>query len=142
MSAFITLDRLGWRSPDGRQLISDLTLAFGREKTGLVGRNGAGKTSLLKLIIGELAPAEGAISVTGRLGLLRQAVQPPPGASVAALVGLAEPLARLARIERGEGSEADLAGADWALPTRLESALVAVELAGLDLDRPAASLSG
>jgi ATPase subunit of ABC transporter with duplicated ATPase domains len=142
MSAFIILDRIACRTPDGRDLFSDLTLAFGREKTGLVGRNGAGKTSLLKLIIGEMTPADGAVSVTGRLGVLRQAVQPPPGASVADLMDLAEPLARLARVERGESSDDDLAEADWTLPARLEAALAEIGLAGLDPERPADSLSG
>ena len=142
MSAFITLDRLGYHAPDGRQLLFDLTLAFGRERTGLVGRNGVGKTTLLRLVLGDLQPHEGAIAVTGRLGVLRQAVQPPPGASVADLMGLTEPLARLARIERGEGDETDLAEADWDLPARLEAALIQVDMAGLDMDRPADTLSG
>ena len=142
MSAFITLDRIACRTPDGRDLFTDLTLAFGREKTGIVGRNGAGKTSLLRLITGETAPADGAVSVTGRLGVLRQAVQPPPGASVAGLMDLAEPLARLDRIERGEGSDDDLAEADWTLPARLEAALAEVGMAGLHPARPADSLSG
>ena len=142
MPAFITLDRLAYRTPDGRDLFSDLTLAFGAERTGLVGRNGVGKTTLLKLITDELTPTEGALAVTGRLGVLRQAVQPPPGASVAALMGLEDPLDRLARIERGEGDEADLAEADWLLPARLEAALAEVDLAGLDVERPADTLSG
>jgi ATPase subunit of ABC transporter with duplicated ATPase domains len=142
MTAFITLDRLAYRTPDGRDLFSDLTLAFGAERTGLVGRNGVGKTTLLKLITRELTPSEGALAVAGRLGVLRQAVQPPPGASVAALMGLESPLDRLARIERGEGDETDLAEADWLLPSRLEAALAEVDLAGLDLGRPADTLSG
>jgi ATPase subunit of ABC transporter with duplicated ATPase domains len=142
MPAFITLAELGYRAPDGRTLFENLTLAFGREKTGLVGRNGAGKTTLIRLILGELAPIEGSVSVTGRLGLLRQATQPEAGADIARLMGLAEPLARLDRIERGAGSEADFADADWDLPARLEAALAEVGLAGLTLDRPAATLSG
>jgi ATPase subunit of ABC transporter with duplicated ATPase domains len=142
MTAFITLADVGFRTPDGRTLFEGLTLAFGRERTGLVGRNGAGKTSLIQLITGARAATEGTIAVAGRLGLLRQAVQPPTGANVADLMGLAAPLARLARIERGEGGEVDLAEADWDLPARLELALAQVDLAGLDLTRPAASLSG
>jgi ATPase subunit of ABC transporter with duplicated ATPase domains len=140
--SFITLAELGYRAPDGRTLFENLTLAFGREKTGLVGRNGAGKTTLLRLILGDLAPSEGAVLLTARLGLLRQATQPEAGADIAALMGLSEPLARLDRIERGEGSETDLAEADWALPARLEATLAEVGLAGLALDRQAASLSG
>src|SRR5471032_3082289 len=116
MPAFITLDAVSYRAPDGRDLIENLTLAFGRERTGLVGRNGVGKTTLLRLILAELTPTAGAVTVSGRLAVLRQQPQPPPGARLADLRGVAEPLAKLARIEAGEGTEADLEGADWALP--------------------------
>jgi ATPase subunit of ABC transporter with duplicated ATPase domains len=55
---------------------------------------------------------------------------------------VAEPLARLARIDQGRATGDDFAEADWALPSRLEAALADVGLAGLDPGRPAASLSG
>jgi ATPase subunit of ABC transporter with duplicated ATPase domains len=42
------------------------------DKVGLVGRNGAGKTSLLKVLGGEAQPVLGAILRQGRLGYLRQ----------------------------------------------------------------------
>jgi ATPase subunit of ABC transporter with duplicated ATPase domains len=42
------------------------------DKVGLVGRNGAGKTSLLKVLGGENPPAAGRIEVQGRLGFLTQ----------------------------------------------------------------------
>jgi len=138
----VTLDSLSYSTPDGRSLIDNLTLSFGAERTGLVGRNGVGKSTLARLILGELQPSSGAITLRGRPGVLRQALIPPPGASVADLMGVAEPLARLAQIEAGTGSEADLDAADWTLEARLASALAEVGLGGLDLARPAASLSG
>ncbi|HVW94029.1 MAG TPA: ATP-binding cassette domain-containing protein, partial [Devosia sp.] len=67
MSAAITLSKLSWATPDGRSLLSNLDLSFGPERTGLVGRNGVGKTTLLRLIAGELAPRAGSIAVTGRI---------------------------------------------------------------------------
>jgi ATPase subunit of ABC transporter with duplicated ATPase domains len=142
MSAFLTLDGLSARTPDGRPLFDNLTLAFGAERTGLVGRNGVGKTTLIRLMLGELAPAAGAVVVRGKVGVLRQALAPPPQASVAEALGMAPALERLARIERGQGSEDDFAEADWTLPVRLDAAFAEVGLAGLDPDRPAASLSG
>jgi len=142
MSSFITLDGLSHTSPDGRVLFEHLTLAFGREKTGLVGRNGVGKTTLLRLILGELGPAAGAVGVSGRIAILRQQLQPPPGARLADLLGVAEPLARLARIEAGEGGEGDLEAADWSLPQRVDEALAEMGLANVSLDRSAETLSG
>ena len=142
MPAFVTLDSLSAATPEGRGLFDNLTLAFGAERTGLVGRNGVGKTTLIRLILGEATPAGGSVSVRGRVGVLRQAIVPPPGATVADLMGVADGLKRLRRVEAGEGSEDDLADADWGLESRLEAALADVGLAGLWLDRPAASLSG
>ncbi|MBV9660351.1 MAG: ABC-F family ATP-binding cassette domain-containing protein [Acidimicrobiales bacterium] len=42
------------------------------DKVGLVGRNGAGKTSLLKVLAGERPPAAGQASFNGQLGFLTQ----------------------------------------------------------------------
>jgi ATPase subunit of ABC transporter with duplicated ATPase domains len=142
MPTFVTLDGLSAATPDGKPLFQNLTLAFGAERTGLVGRNGVGKSTLVRLILGELQPSGGGVTVRGRLGVLRQALVPPPGASVADLVGVAGPLARLRRVEAGQGSAEDLAEADWTLEARLSAALADVGLSGLELTRPAASLSG
>jgi ATPase subunit of ABC transporter with duplicated ATPase domains len=142
MSSLITLDGLTHLGPDGRVLFENLTLALGRERTGLVGRNGVGKTTLIRLILGDAQPAAGAVTVSGRIAALRQQLAPPPGATLADLLGVAEPLARLARLDAGEGSDADLEAADWALPGRIEAALADLGLAGLATDRPAATLSG
>ena len=137
-----TLDAVSAATPDGRVLFDNLTLAFGRERTGLVGRNGAGKTTLLRLLTGEQAAVAGVVGRRGRVGVLRQALAPPPGASVARLIGATDALAILARVEAGEGSEADWADADWTLPSRIEEALAEVGLDGLALDRAADTLSG
>jgi ATPase subunit of ABC transporter with duplicated ATPase domains len=142
MSAFLTLDAVRYATPDGHTLFDNLTLAFGAERTGLVGRNGVGKTTLIRLMLGELAPASGAVTVRGRVGVLRQALSPPPGARVADLLGVADGLARLARINDGQGTDDDFAEADWALEADLVQALADVGLAGLDPERPAGELSG
>src|SRR5437764_6582843 len=51
------------------------------DKVGLVGRNGAGKTSLLKVLGGETQPAAGTVLRQGALGYLLQDVR-PEGAGV------------------------------------------------------------
>ncbi len=142
MSSLITLDALSYAGPDGRVLLDNLTLAFGQERTGLVGRNGVGKTTLLRLILGELSPSAGAVGVGGRIAVLRQQAQPPPAACLADLLGVAPALVRLARIEAGEGSEHDLEAADWGLPPRIDAALAEMGLADVALNRPAETLSG
>jgi ATPase subunit of ABC transporter with duplicated ATPase domains len=141
MSALLTLDSLSLAAPDGRPLFSNLTLALGRERVGLVGRNGAGKSTLLRAIAGKYPLTSGSIAVAGRIAVLRQLPAAPEG-SAANLIGVAESLARLDRIERGEASEQDFSDADWLLPERIEAALAAMRMDGADLARPLASFSG
>jgi ABC-2 type transport system ATP-binding protein len=51
--------------PNGRGL-KDIDLSFGPGVHGVVGRNGAGKTTALKLIMGLLSPDSGRVFVGGR----------------------------------------------------------------------------
>jgi ATPase subunit of ABC transporter with duplicated ATPase domains len=138
----IVIQSLGHRLPDGRRLFDNLDLSFGPGRTGLVGRNGTGKSTLLRLIDGTLAPAEGSITVAGRIGRLRQTVQVGETASIADFLGIAPALARLDRLAAGEGSLEDAAEADWTLPARLAEAFARVGLPDLAPERPAATLSG
>ena len=62
--------------------------------------------------------------------------------TVAQALGVADSLARLRRLERGEGSLDDAAEADWTLESRIEEALAETGLPALPLDRSVASLSG
>lgn len=142
MPAHLTLERLSYATPDGVSLFDNLNLAFGAERTGLVGRNGVGKTTLLRLILGELAPAAGSVAVRGKIGVLRQAMSPPAGATVADLLGVRADIDRQVRIEESRGREDDFANALWDLDSRVEKALAAVGLAGQHVDRDAATMSG
>ena len=140
MPAFLILDSISLNTPDGRSLFDGLTLALGRERTGLVGRNGSGKSTLLRLIAGESEPAGGSVQRIGTIGMLAQLADDRQ--TVAQALGVAGALARLRRLERGEGSLDDAADADWTLEARLHTALVETGLPAMPLDRGVASLSG
>lgn len=141
MPATISLSAITWATPDGRALFSNLDLSFDAVRTGLVGRNGVGKTTLLKLISGDLLPQAGTISVDGTLGVLRQAVQVAPGQTVSDLLGVTGALRLLRRAEDGRASIEELSSADWTIETRMKSALASV---GLDVlpETPLTALSG
>lgn len=141
MPASITLSKCSWSTPDGRALFSDLELTFGIGRAGLVGRNGIGKTTLLKLISGELRPHTGSVTVNGTLGILRQTIQATPGEAIANLFGITDALALLRDAENGEACAEELADADWTLEARVASALARL---GLDAapETHLATLSG
>lgn len=137
----ITLTRLGWSTPDGRAVLSDLDLRFARERTGIVGRNGTGKSTLLRLLTGELAPATGSIAIDGSIAMLRQTVQVDPAETIADLFAARAALALVRRAEAGEASVEEIGDADWMLEPRIDEALAAVGLP-LPADTPLAALSG
>jgi ATPase subunit of ABC transporter with duplicated ATPase domains len=57
----------------GRLLVEDVAFTVrARDKIGLVGRNGAGKTSLLRVLGGAAAPHAGVVHQSGALGYLSQ----------------------------------------------------------------------
>lgn len=141
-SALVTLNGVAARTPDGSRLFDNLTLAFGREKTGVVGRNGAGKTTLLRLVAGLDAPAEGQVSVAGHVGWLAQVPETGPDETVADTLGVRDDTDRLARILAGQASGDDLDQADWTLEDRISAALADLGLGDIDLGRLTAGLSG
>ncbi len=55
-----------------------------RDRIGLVGRNGAGKSTMLKVIAGELEPESGAVSKPGSctIGYLSQDIRPKKGKTI------------------------------------------------------------
>jgi ATPase subunit of ABC transporter with duplicated ATPase domains len=137
-----TLQDVSFSTPDGRLLFSHLTLIFGQERTALVGRNGVGKTTLLRLLAGSLQPAEGSISRTGVVGYLPQIHTDEQIDCVADALSIGEQWACLGRIMRGEGTSFDFAEADWTLETRLVETLAQVGLSNLAMDQPWKTLSG
>ena len=57
----------------GKLIVKQLTFSLGASsKVGLVGRNGAGKTSLLKVLAGVVQPAGGGVQIRGNTGYLGQ----------------------------------------------------------------------
>jgi ATPase subunit of ABC transporter with duplicated ATPase domains len=95
MSVSITTVDLGWSTPKGQPVFSHLDLSFNRERVGILGRNGVGKTSLLKVLAGEREP--GSSSVRGTVRMLRQTVQVGTDDSIANLFGVAASLDLLRR---------------------------------------------
>jgi len=71
----IQVSHVGWRRPGGAELLRDVSFTVGNgERVALVGANGVGKTTLLRLIAGDSQPTAGTVSIDGRLGVMRQLV--------------------------------------------------------------------
>ncbi|HEY7721571.1 MAG TPA: ATP-binding cassette domain-containing protein, partial [Pedococcus sp.] len=71
----VDINSVGFVLPDGRPLLSDVSLRVGEgAKVALIGPNGTGKTTLGRIVAGDLAAHEGAVTRSGGLGVMRQFV--------------------------------------------------------------------
>lgn len=123
MSSLLTLQDVSCVTADGRTLFSGINFSVTEGRIGLVGRNGIGKSTLLKIMSGELLPSSGAVTRSGRIGVLAQNIGGDEQKTLADLFGVHDVFEMLARIEAGEGADADFEQADWLLPQRFDDAL-------------------
>ncbi|MGW5053610.1 ABC-F family ATP-binding cassette domain-containing protein [Actinokineospora sp. NPDC004072] len=143
----------------GRPVLAgvDLVAAAG-DRVAVVGENGRGKTTLLRLLAGELRPDRGEVVRAGSLGVADQQIPLGPAATVGALIDL-ELSAVRAALHRLDEAAAALAaqhpGADdayaaalaevdaldaWDADRRVEVSLAALGAVD-DRDRPLGTLS-
>ncbi len=125
MANLLNLERVS-KAYGVRPLLSDVSLGVGAgQRIGIVGRNGDGKTTLLRLMTGEEEPDSGRVSRQRGLlvGYLRQSDDFADDHAVRDVVL--------------EGR----ADHEWAADPRLRE-IVEVLLAGVELDRPVVGLSG
>ena len=152
MSALLSANEI--RLSYGYQnLLDGVTLAVAAgEKVGLVGRNGCGKSSLLKILTRQQQADSGEISVRRdlRVGYLPQEFEMDPALTVMETIeqGAADLITAMQRYESGDGSERELADllhviehADgWNLHARIKS--LATSLNAPAMDAPVGPLSG
>ncbi|MCQ4240460.1 ATP-binding cassette domain-containing protein [Stutzerimonas stutzeri] len=64
----IVVEHVGFAHPGGEPLIHDFSMVLQRgDRIGLLGANGTGKTTLLKLLLGDLQPASGKVEAGTKL---------------------------------------------------------------------------
>ncbi|MET0318398.1 MAG: ATP-binding cassette domain-containing protein, partial [Rhodococcus fascians] len=73
--AHLELTDIDYFLPDGRQLLSGVGFRVGDgAKMALIGPNGTGKTTLTRIVSGDIEPEDGAVTRSGALGVMRQFV--------------------------------------------------------------------
>ncbi|MBI4901601.1 MAG: ABC-F family ATP-binding cassette domain-containing protein, partial [Actinobacteria bacterium] len=71
----VEVNTVSYSLPDGRPLLDEVTFRVGGGATAaLVGPNGTGKTTLLRIIAGDLAADAGTVTSSGGTGVMRQFV--------------------------------------------------------------------
>ncbi|MBE8907954.1 ABC-F family ATP-binding cassette domain-containing protein [Enterobacter asburiae] len=130
--------------PTGDTLFGPLNLTLEPSLCALVGRNGSGKTRLLRLLAGLDEPASGHIERFGSHAWVAQQHVISPQTTLAELLGYDAIFTARKRIDSGDYQPDDLELLDghWDVAERLSEAFSNAQLPLFDPDKPAGELSG
>ncbi len=103
----IELQNLSYHIPNTHLKLQNIRYSFSQGCYGIIGDNGLGKTTLLKIISGMLAPQSGMVISSANRYYMAQQARASKGQSVARVLGIFEQLSALARIEQGNAMPED-----------------------------------
>lgn len=141
----LTIQNLSYIHPNKDLLFSNIHLTVNpNEKIALIGNNGTGKSTLLKIIAGDLEPSEGILSVASKAYYIPQIFGQYNHLTVGEALGIDIKLNALHQILSGDVSEEhyDLLNDDWTIEERCTEALKDWQLHDLDLSQKMETLSG
>ena len=120
MSRHITLDHISYAHPSQPPLFEDLSAVFSAPLTGLIGDNGCGKTTLMRLILGDLTPNSGSLAAPEHMAYLPQDLGLDREQTLAELCGISEILRALQTVESGEYAPElyEIIGDNWDVEER------------------------
>ena len=118
--AHVSITHLRYAHPSEPALFIDLSAVFSTPLTGLIGDNGCGKTTLMRLILGDLTPDSGSVVAPERMAYLPQDLGLDREQTLAELCGIAETLQALQAVESGEYSPElyEVIGDNWDVEER------------------------
>jgi ATPase subunit of ABC transporter with duplicated ATPase domains len=139
------LQHLSYIHPNKELLFENIFLTVNsRDKIALIGNNGTGKSTLLKIIAGELTPHEGQLTLDTTPYYIPQLFGQYNHLTVAQALRIDGKLLALQQILAGNVTEHQLAllNDDWTIEERCQEALQYWQLHALDLHQPMHTLSG
>ena len=141
----LVIQNLSYSHPNKDLLFEEIQLTLhAREKMALIGANGVGKSTLMKLITGELYPTFGTIITKSKPYCIPQIFGQFDHLTIAESLQVDQKLEALQQILMGNVSEKnyDILNEDWNIEERCREALQYWNLDNLDLSQSLDSLSG
>lgn len=139
------LHNISFGFPAGNLLFNSINLTIqSHTKSALVGSNGMGKSTLLKIIASEIEPLEGNVNIQGDLFYVPQMFGNFNHLTVSECLKIDKKLDALQKITNGEVDEMyfEILNDDWGIEERCQIALQHWKLEYLDLNQTLESLSG
>jgi ATPase subunit of ABC transporter with duplicated ATPase domains len=141
----LILQNIGYTHPDKDVLFENVHLALNRQnKIALIGNNGTGKSTLLKIIAGVLQPSQGIVQTDSKPYYIPQIVGQFNDLSIVEALQIEDKLNALHEILNGQVTDRnlELLNDDWNIEERCQEALTYWKLDGLDLKQKLGTLSG
>lgn len=141
----LTIQNLSYTHLNKDLLFSNINLTVNNhEKIALIGNNGVGKSTLLKIIAKELQPSDGLLKVETQPYYIPQIFGQYNHLTIAQALQIDEKLNALKEILNGNVSEENfsLLNDDWTIEDRCNEALNYWNLSDLDLSQKLETLSG
>ena len=141
----LILQNLSYIHPNKNVLFDKLNATINRQhKIALIGNNGIGKSTLLKIMAGALVPGAGVVKTEHQPYYIPQLFGQFNDYTVAQALHIEAKLNALKAIDNGEVSEANLNALDddWTIEERCQEALTHWKLEDLDLTQSMGNLSG
>lgn len=141
----LILNNISYIHPNRDLLFDNISLIVNqREKTALIGNNGVGKSTLLKIIADELQPSDGQVQVDAKPYYIPQIFGQFNHLTVAQTLKIDVKINALKEIFEGKVTEKnmDLLEDDWTIEERCEQSLNYWQLNDLDLSQKIENLSG
>ncbi len=148
-SVSVSGSHVAFEFPDGTSLFEDLNFSFGLKTYGLVGTNGVGKTTFIKLIMGSIEPSKGNIYIRGKIAFIPQTIQDLGSSDsnvmrVRDALGFQQILDALEQVRSGNGSQEvlEVIGENWGLVDRIHQVFESLGIHYLSMDSKMNILSG
>lgn len=139
------LQNISYTHPNKDLLFENITLTINNlEKIALIGNNGVGKSTLLKIIASDLQASDGHIKVETKPYYIPQIFGQYNHLTIAQALNIEEKLNALEEILKGNVTEENYISLDddWTIEDRCNQALEYWQLSDLDLGQKIGSLSG
>ncbi len=141
----LTLNHISYIHPNGLVLLNDINLSVNAgERIALIGKNGTGKSTLLRILAGRLSPSAGNVVSKSKPYYLPQHTGQFDRLTVAETLCVDKRLNALKEIISGNVTEEQLSllGDDWLLEERCSQAFAKWNIDGLGMNHKMEMLSG
>ncbi|KQB98833.1 ABC-F family ATP-binding cassette domain-containing protein [Pedobacter sp. Hv1] len=141
----LILQDITYLHPNKDALFTSLNLVVNpHDKIALIGANGVGKSTLLKILSGQLCPLTGVVKAKSKAYVVPQLFGQFNGFTIAQALQVDDKLQALTEILAGNATleNMELLDDDWTIEERCKEAMAHWGLAALDLNQQLSTLSG